>query len=79
MGRFSLARLGLAPKTGDDERLSALVADRNALNARIDELRLSREQMSTDDYNTRLLEVMLDLARVEEAIEDREKEAGLDE
>ena len=79
LGRFSLARLVPAVRVADDERLSGLVADRSALNTRIDELRLSRERMSTDDYQAKLLEVMLELARVEEAIEEREKEVGLDE
>jgi hypothetical protein len=79
MDRFSLARLGLAPTVSGDERLGDLVADRNALNARIDELRLSRERMSADDYQARFLELMLDLARVEEAIEERERKVDLDE
>ena len=79
MGRFSLARLGPGPRVNDDERLNDLVGDRNVLNARIDELRLSRERMSTDEYRARLLEVMLELAKVEEAIEKREREVSLDE
>ncbi len=73
-GRFALGRLGVATPAVDDSSLAELVAERNGLNAEIDELRRSRDAMSPDDYRSALLEKMLELAEVEDAIDARREE-----
>jgi hypothetical protein len=73
-GRFSLARLVEDRAQQDDARLSELIASRDVIAARIDELRLSRDEMDDDEYQRELLENMLELATAEEAIEQREQE-----
>jgi len=76
--RFSLARLGATRPGGDDDVLAELVARREALNGQLDELRLSRESMSADDYQVALLQKLLELAQTENEIEAREGELGRD-
>lgn len=72
--RFSLARLSVARPSNDDARLRELIAARDAISGRIETLRLARDRMSLDDYQSDLLGVMLELAQAEEAIERRERE-----
>jgi hypothetical protein len=74
--RVLLARLGGAPPTVIDAALATLIAQRDALNAEIDDLRLARESMPATDYQAALLEKMLELARAEDAIEARQQEVG---
>lgn len=74
--RVSLARLGAAPPAVIDTALATLLAERDVLNAEIDDLRLTREDMSATDYQAALLGKMLELARIEDAIEARQEEAG---
>lgn len=70
--RFGLSRLDVKTISNEDARLSALQAERDALNSTIDELRLRRESMSADEYQQTLLENLLELAMLEEQIEQRE-------
>lgn len=77
--RFSLARLAAARPSIDDARLRTLIAERDAVSARIEALRLARDSMAPDDYQSELLEIMLELARAEEAIERREAELNPDD
>ena len=72
--RISLARLGGAPPAVVDRALAELVAEREALNADIDDLRLTRDDIPAADYQSALLEKMLELARIEDAIEARQEE-----
>ncbi|MDH3545617.1 MAG: hypothetical protein OEN22_00855 [Gammaproteobacteria bacterium] len=73
--RFPLARLSPARPAGiGDPELGELLERRNALNASIDELRLARDRMPVEEYRSALLEQMLELARLEKAIEEREQE-----
>ena len=72
--RMSLARLGGSRPAVVDTRLAELVTDRDALSAEIDALRLSREDMDPTEYQSELLQKMLELAQVENAIEAREAE-----
>lgn len=72
--RFGLARLGGRAAGTDDEELRRLVASRDELNSEIEELRLRRDAMTADEYQAELLRNMLDLARVEDQIEQREGE-----
>ena len=75
-GRFSLARLGTQRTVRADTELERLMDTRDALNADIDALRLRRDSMAADEYNSELLQRMLELATLEEQIEQREAELG---
>lgn len=72
--RVALARLGVAAPAVDDDRLAELVAERDVLNAEINELRIARDDMPPAEYRSALLEKMLELARVEDAIESRQED-----
>ena len=77
--RFGVARLGGPRAKSDDRVLNELIAERDALNARIDSLRLEQESLAPDDYRSQLLRNMVELAETEEAIEARRRELGLDQ
>ena len=77
--RFGIARLDAArPNTGDTV-LTGLIETRGALNARIDALRLEQDSLTPGDYRTRLLQNVIELAETEEAIEERQRELGLED
>ena len=71
--RVALARLGGARPAVADSALAELVAERAALNAEIEALRLARDGMPASDYQSALLDRMLELARLEDAIEARQE------
>ena len=72
--RVALARLGGTRPPVVDTGLAELIAERDALNADIDALRLARDDMPLSEYQPLLLEKMLELAMLEDAIEAREAE-----
>jgi hypothetical protein len=72
--RFSLARLDDARPVQGDAALQQLLGRRDELNGDLEGLRLRRETMSADDYQSELLERMIELATLEEQIEARERE-----
>lgn len=72
--RVALARLGGTQPPVVDTGLAELIAERDALNADIDALRLARDDMPLSEYQALLLEKMLELAMLEDAIEAREAE-----
>jgi hypothetical protein len=76
--RFGVARLGDVRPSTDDTVLTELIAERAALNARIESLRLDQENMTQADYRSELLQNMVELAETEEAIEERERELGIE-
>jgi hypothetical protein len=76
--RFGVARLDTARPSADDRVLAELIAERDALNARIDSLRLEQDELAPGDYRSRLLLNMIELAETEEAIEARQRELGLE-
>jgi hypothetical protein len=76
--RFGIARLDAVRPGTDDAVLADLIATRDALNARIDSLRLEQDSLTPGDYRTRLLQNMIELAETEEAIEERQRELGLE-
>ena len=78
--RFAVARLAAPrPVAVVDTTLASMIDERDALNASIDELRLAHDDLSAEAYREALLEKMLELARLEDAIEAREQElAGRD-
>lgn len=77
--RFGLARLGSQVPVKGDAELRRLVEMRDELNSGIEELRLRRDSMTADAYQAELLENMLDLARLEDRIEQREEALPDDE
>ncbi len=77
--RFNIARLDSARPASSDAVLAELIAERDALNARIDSLRLEQDNLAPSDYRTRLLQNMIELAETEEAIEERQSELGLED
>jgi len=70
--RFGLARLGRQAPVSDDSELRRLVTLRDDLNSEIEDLRLRKDSMTAEAYQAELLKNMLDLARLEEQIEQRE-------
>ena len=77
--RFAIARLGGARPAVVDTALAELIVERDALSSDIESLRLARDDMAGTEYQSQLLQKMLELARVEEAIELREQELGTDD
>lgn len=76
--RVSLARLVAARANIVSVAAASLIADRDALNAEIDALRLGRDDMQLQDYQAQLLEKLLELARIEDAIEAQQGNRGED-
>jgi len=74
--RFNLARLGTVQPRRADVELERLTGRRDALNEAIEGLRLRSDQMTVNAYQAELLQLMLELAIVEENIETREQELG---
>jgi hypothetical protein len=74
--RLILARIGAPRPAVVDTALAELLAERDGLAGQIDTLRLARDDMDATEYQSQLLQKMLELARVEDAIERREQELG---
>jgi hypothetical protein len=72
--RFGLARLGSQTTVRNDAELRRLTVRRNELNSDIEDLRLRRNSMTSSDYQVELLESMLELAILEDQIEQRQGE-----
>ena len=70
--RFGLARLGANAPASNDSQLRELFTRRDAINASIEDLRLRRDAMTADEYQSELLKSMLELAVLEDEIEQRE-------
>lgn len=62
---------GAPPDSADGEEVRALVAERDDLAARVDALRETREGMPEEDYYAELERLLVDLARIQEEIEER--------
>ena len=77
--RFSVARLNSQRQASSDDEITRLTADRDALNSAVEALRLRKDEMEAEEYQAQLLEKMLELARLEDAIEIREMELGRSE
>jgi hypothetical protein len=77
--RFSVVRLNSQRRASSDDEITRLTADRDALNSEVETLRLRRDEMAAEEYQAELLQKMLQLARVEDAIEIRETELGQSE
>ena len=77
--RLTLARLDTSRPNVVDTALAGLIADREQVNAEIETLRMARDDMPIEEYQSDLLEKMLRLARIEDAIDAREEQLGADE
>lgn len=66
---FTLIRLGSAQKAFSDPAKRELLAKKDELEQRIDTLKYQKAAMAPDDYQQQLTEALVELARVEEAIE----------
>ena len=62
--------------TWSDAELERLEAERDALTASIAELRAGREALPADAYRDALRERLIELARIEDAIEARRREVA---
>ncbi len=76
--RFVLARLGKPAPRPVAGRLTALFEQRDTLSADIDALRLRRDELSVTDYQAQLMPKLVELARLEAAIEAEEEARGDD-
>jgi len=77
--RLTIARLStlaINEMPSDDSVLADLLRQRDSLNAEIDAHRLSRETTEMADYQATLLQQMISLAELEEAIERRRAESS---
>lgn len=77
ISRLTAGRQSLNQSVNDNE-LDRLTENRAVLNAQIDELRLARDSMSADEYQSELLQKMLELAVTEDDIETRERELEIE-
>ena len=67
-GSFVLARLGAAAQAAADPAKSALLAEREALERKIDELRLRKDDLPEEQYLDELQELLVELAAIQEKI-----------
>jgi hypothetical protein len=67
--RFTLARLEVPEPAGDDPELGLLFEQRDQLDGRIEELQLRKDELTTDEYYTQLQQLLLELARVGDRID----------
>jgi len=75
--RVALARLDVARDPGTaDPALTRLVEERDSLSGRVDALRMARDELTPEQYQEELLELMLRLAEVEERIEQAERDGA---
>lgn len=70
--RFGLARLGSGAPVTENAELRKLLGERDSINSSIEDLRLRRDSMSAEEYQSELLQNMLELATLEDEIEQRE-------
>jgi len=69
LSNFTLVRLGSAQKAFSDPAKRELLAKKEELEQRIDTLKYQKAAMAPDDYTQQLTDALLELARVQEAID----------
>lgn len=67
-GSFVLARLGSAAQAAADPAKSALLAQREAIERKIDELRLRKDDLPEEPYLDALQDLLVELAAIQEKI-----------
>ena len=76
-GRFVVARLGAAALFASDAQLSALRAEQDGIERRIDQLRGQKGDLAADDYYDRLEPVLVEMARLGQRIDARLAQLGV--
>jgi len=69
LSNFTLVRLGSAQKAFSDPAKRELLAKKEELEQKIDTLKYQKAAMAPDDYTQQLTDALLELARVQEAID----------
>jgi hypothetical protein len=69
LSSFTLIRIGAAQKAYSDPAKRALLAKKEELEQKIDELKYQKAAMSQDDYKQQLTAALLELARVQEELD----------
>jgi len=69
LSNFTLVRLGSAQKAFSDPAKRELLAKKEELEQKIDTLKYQKAAMAPDDYTQQLTEALVELARVQEAID----------
>jgi hypothetical protein len=69
LSNFILLRLGAAQKAANDPAKRALLAKKEELERRIDTLKYEKAAMSQEEYKKQLTDVLVELARVEEELD----------
>lgn len=67
--RFPLLRIGAAQKAASDPAKQQLLLKREQIEQRIDKLKYEKAAMSAEDYRRQLQAMLLELARVQEALD----------
>lgn len=73
---FVVARSGEAARLAGDSVLSALQGEQDAVERRIEALRVQKPQLAEDDYYSRLEPILVDMARIGTRIEARQAQLG---
>jgi len=71
--QFNLARLTPKRSLPPNSALAALIKQRDALNGEIEELQLDREKLEETEYFSRLQELVIKLAHLEDQIDQQEE------
>ncbi|MGC1477155.1 MAG: hypothetical protein WA804_15010, partial [Terriglobales bacterium] len=69
LSSFTLIRIGAAQKAYSDPAKRELLAKKEELEQKIDELKYQKAAMSQDDYKQQLTAALLELARVQEELD----------
>jgi hypothetical protein len=67
--RFSILRLGAAQKAVLDPEMQKLLAKKEALEQKIDQLKYRKAAMPTSEYKTQLTQLLLELARTQKELD----------
>ena len=69
MSSFTLLRLGTSQKAANDPAKRALLAKKEELEQKIDSLKYQKAAMDPQDYKKQLTDALVELAKVQEALD----------
>jgi hypothetical protein len=69
LSSITLVRLGSAQEAANDPAKRDLLAQKEALEQQIDELKFDKAAMSSEDYRTQLTDALVKLAKVQEQLD----------
>ena len=69
MSSFTVLRLGTSQQAANDPAKRALLAKKEDLEQKIDELKYRKAAMDPEDYKKQLTDALLELARVQEELD----------